>query len=54
MSKDFEQLVEESKGRDLYAELKESKAQMLRGEGKRTVVIVNGDKADDKQNHINR
>lgn len=54
MSKDFEQLVEESKGRDLAAELAESQEQMKRGEGKRTVVIVNGDKADDKQNHINR
>ena len=48
MVKDFDQLVEESNGRDLEAELAESREQMKRGEGKRTVVIVSGDKADDE------
>ena len=43
MVKDFDQLVEESKGRDLEAELAESREQMKRGEGKRTVVTVTED-----------
>lgn len=49
MVKDFDQLVEESKGRDLDAELAESKAQMLRGEGKRTTIIVS-DTANEEDN----
>lgn len=49
MSKDFDQLVEESKGRDIMAEIEQSRADAKAGLGKRTVVIVS-DEAHDEDN----